>query len=112
MLLPKRSMIIRRFLIWAVNQRWFCMPITPKTNFGFVIPSAKIVDSADLAIHYQTTDLRTNGELELSVSLNDVEVTTLPVKKSSGSSELAHVSFPRTCWSMTTSCHSSCGANA
>ena len=59
-----------------------------------MIPGAKIVDSADLAIHYQATDPRAAVNLELSVSLNDVEVTTLPVTKSSGSFELAHVSLP------------------
>ncbi|MFL6450089.1 MAG: UDP-forming cellulose synthase catalytic subunit [Bryobacteraceae bacterium] len=65
-----------------------------KTSFGFAIPSAKIVDSADLAIHYQAIDSRNDSELKLTVNVNDVEVTTLPVRKSTGSSEVAHVSLP------------------
>lgn len=65
-----------------------------KTGFGFAVPGAKIVDSADLAIHYQATGAQTNGDLAITVSLNDVEVTAIPLTKLSGTSELSHVSLP------------------
>ncbi len=65
-----------------------------KAALSFVIPGTKIVDAAELAVYYQAEMLDRDGSFELSVALNDVEVTTLPVTAKNASSEAAHVTLP------------------
>lgn len=65
-----------------------------KASFGFVIPATKIVDSADLAIHYQAGQLNGASEFDLAVLLNDVEVSTVKVSGGSASPDVAHVTVP------------------
>ena len=67
---------------------------TVRAAFSFAIPTAKIVDSAELAIRYQTIDAPSDGDLRLAISLNDVEVTVISVKTSPAESDPVRVSLP------------------
>ena len=65
-----------------------------KAAFSFAVPGTKIVDSADLAIHYQAAEAGGESSLELAVMLNDVEVTSFAVRRGSVASDVVRVALP------------------
>lgn len=66
----------------------------PRATLNFVMLGTKIVESADLALNYRSGEVRSNESLELAVSLNNVEIAAVPVSKSAGTVEPAHVVIP------------------
>ncbi|MDQ2843837.1 MAG: UDP-forming cellulose synthase catalytic subunit [Acidobacteriota bacterium] len=64
-----------------------------KSAFSFAVPGTKIVDAAEIALHYQAGDFNAASTYELAVVLNDVEVSTIAVPGTSAS-EVAHISLP------------------
>lgn len=66
----------------------------PKNKVNFVLPSTKIVQSADMVINIHSGDLPSNENSELAVSLNGVEVGVLPVKDLVSLSEPIRMTLP------------------
>lgn len=65
-----------------------------ENRLSFVLPSTKIVDSASLAVHYQTANVPANAQALLKVTLNDVEVSTMPLGKTSQEMAAGQVELP------------------
>jgi len=65
-----------------------------KARLSVIVPGTKIVDSADLIVHYETGESVAEDRLELAVALNDVEVTRIPVPRASATPAVAHVTLP------------------
>jgi cellulose synthase (UDP-forming) len=65
-----------------------------KVAFSFSQPVTKIVDAAGLALRFETGGLDSATSHVIAVSLNDVDVTTLPLNPANGSPNVAYVSLP------------------
>lgn len=65
-----------------------------KASLTFAVPPTKIVDSAELALHYQAGGTRGDDSMELGVLLNDVEVTSIAVPRKGSAPDIAHVTLP------------------
>ncbi len=63
-----------------------------RAAFSFVISGTKIVDVADLSLHYQANGA--NDDLELAVTLNDVAINTVTISKAASTPDVARVSLP------------------
>ena len=66
----------------------------PKMAFSFTVPGTKMVDAADLAVHYDVKQLSSADTNEVTVTLNDVEVGAIALHDASVSPNVARLSLP------------------